>query len=172
MMVSKLHGIARVVDRRHLDVCSHIYSKEQQMSTTKQNVWLDALIAALAAKRGHEAALAALVKHHGGKRTMPLMEDLLSGIRAIHPTTEAFSTWRNVLGVATPNVSFPNQGVGFQTWRDFIAPHLPKMRPAVVRGGKKSQKTKPRELAVKRIKALKSQGFTKAQLIAAIELTY
>jgi len=144
--------------------------------TTKQNVWLDALIAALAAKQSHEAALTALIKHHGGKRTMPLMEDLLSGLRALHPTTKAIITVRNVLGVATPNVSFPDQfkgqgGVGFQTWRDFIAPHLPKMR-AAVKGGKKSQKTSPRELAVKRIKALKEQGFTRAQLLAAIELAY
>jgi len=145
--------------------------------TTKQNVWLDALIAALAAKQGHQKALAALVAHHGGKRTMPLMEDLISGLRALHPTTKAIITVRNVLGVATPNVSFPDQfkgqgGVGFQTWRDFISPNLPKMRLAVVRGGKKSQKTSPRELAVKRIKALKEQGFTRAQLLAAIELAY
>jgi hypothetical protein len=152
-------------------VNTHLFTKEQQMSTTKQNVWLDALIAALAAKQGHQKALAALVAHHGGKRTMPLMEDLLSGIRAIHPMTQACITVRNVLGVATPNVSFPNQGVGFQTWRDCISPHLPKMRKAT-KGGKKSHKTKPRELAVKRIKAMKAEGFTRAQLLAAIELAY
>jgi len=143
------------------------------MNVTKQNVWLDTLIAALAAKQGHEKALAALVAHHGGKRTLPLMEDLISGLRAIHPATQACITVRNVLGVATPNVSFPNkgQGVGFQTWRDLISPHLPKMR-AATKGGKKSNKTSPRELAVKRIKALKEQGFTRAQLLAAIELAY
>ena len=140
------------------------------MNVTKQNVWLDALIAALAAKQSHEAALAALIKHHGGKRTMPLMEDLLSGIRAIHPATKAELSVRNVLGVATPNVSFPDKGVGFQTWRDCIAPHLPKMR-AATKGGK-SQKSSPREKALARVKALKSQGFTKAQLLAAIELAF
>ena len=142
------------------------------MSTTKQNQWLDTLIAALAAKQGHEKALAALVAHHGGKRTLPLMEDLLSGIRAIHPATQACITVRNVLGVATPNVSFPNkgQGVGFQTWRDLISPHLPKMR-AATKGGK-SQKTSPRELALARVKSLKAAGFTRLQLLAAIELAY
>jgi hypothetical protein len=140
------------------------------MSTTKQNVWLDTLIAALAAKQGHEKALAALVAHHGGKRTLPLMEDLLSGIRAIHPATKAELSVRNVLGVATPNVSFPDKGVGFQTWRDCIAPHLPKMRKAT-KGGK-SNKTSPREKALARVKSLKSQGFTKAQLLAAIELAF
>ena len=141
------------------------------MSTTKQNVWLDALIAALAAKESHTKALAALVAHHGGKRTMPLMEDLLSGIRAIHPTTNACITVRNSNGVATPNVSFPDKGVGFQTWRDCIAPHLPKMRKATTKG-KKAEKTSPRELALKRITALKEAGFTRLQLLAAIELAY
>ena len=140
------------------------------MSTTKQNVWLDTLIAALAAKQGHAKALAALVAHHGGKRTMPLMEDLLSGIRALHPTTKAELSVRNVNGVLTPNVSFPDKGVGYETWKDDILPHLPKLRAAT--GGKKSNKTSPRELAVKRIKALKEAGFTKAQLLAAIELAY
>lgn len=141
------------------------------MNVTKQNVWLDALIAALAAKESHTKALAALIEHHGGKRTLPLMEDLLSGIRALHPTTKAEVSIRNVMGVATPNVSFPDKGVGFQTWRDCIAPHLPKMRAATTKGGK-SKKTSPRELAVKRIKALKSQGFTRLQLLAAIELAF
>ena len=140
------------------------------MNVTKKNQWLDTLIAALAAKQGHEKALAALVAHHGGKRTLPLMEDLLSGIRAIHPATKAELSVRNVLGVATPNVSFPDKGVGFQTWRDCIAPHLPKMRAATK--GKTSQKTSPREKALARVKALKSQGFTRLQLLAAIELAY
>ena len=136
------------------------------MNVTKQNQWLDALIAALAAKQGHAKALAALVAHHGGKRTMPLMEDLLSGIRALHPTTKACITVR----VGTPNVSFPDKGVGYETWKDMILPHLPKMRAAT--GGKKSNKTSPREKALARVKSLKSQGFTKAQLLAAIELAY
>lgn len=141
------------------------------MSTTKQNAWLDALIAALKAKQSHEVALTALIKHHGGKRTVPLMEDLLSGIRAIYSKTKAELSVRNVLGVATPNVSFPDKGVGFQTWRDCIAPHLPKMRASTTKG-KKSNKTSPREKALARVKSLKSQGFTKAQLLAAIELAF
>lgn len=136
------------------------------MSTTKQNVWLDALIAALAAKESHTAALTALVKHHGGKRTMELMQDLLSGIRAIHPTTKAELSVR----MGTPNVSFPDKGVGYQTWKDMILPHLPKMRVAT--SGTKSHKTSPKELAVLRIKKLKEAGFTRLQLLAAIELTY
>ena len=136
------------------------------MNETKQNVWLDTLIAALAAKQSHAKALANLIAHHGGKRTLPLMEDLLSGIRALHPTTKAELSVR----VGVPNVSFPDKGVGYQTWRDCIAPHLPKMRAAT--GGKKSNKTSPRELALARVKSLKSQGFTKAQLLAAIELAY
>lgn len=139
------------------------------MNVTKQNQWLDALVAAIAAKQDHESALAALIKHHGSKRTLPLMEDLLCGIKALHPATKAEITVRNVLGVPTPNVSFPDKGVGFQTWRDFIAPHLPKMRAATAT---KKQKTSPREAALGRIKALKAQGFTKAQLLAAIELLY
>ena len=134
--------------------------------STKQNVWLDALIAALAAKESHTKALAALIKHHGGKRTMELMEDLLSGIRALHPATKAELSVR----MGQPNVSFPDKGVGYQMWKDDILPHLPKMRAAT--GGKKSQKTSPRELALARIKSLKSQGFTKAQLLAAIELLF
>ena len=135
------------------------------MNVTKQNVWLDALIAALAAKQSHAKALANLIAHHGGKRTMPLMEDLLSGIRALHPATKAELSVRNVNGVATPNVSFPDKGVGYETWKDMILPHLPKL-------SKKSNKTSPRELALARVKSLKSQGFTKAQLLAAIELLF
>tara|TARA_R110002126_G_C10223461_1_gene479280 strand:- start:47 stop:469 length:423 start_codon:yes stop_codon:yes gene_type:complete len=140
------------------------------MNVTKQNVWLDALIAALAAKQSHAKALANLIAHHGGKRTLPLMEDLLSGIRALHPATKAELSVRNVNGVATPNVSFPDKGVGYETWKDMILPHLPKLRAAT--GGKKSNKTSPRELALARVKSLKSQGFTKAQLLAAIELLF
>lgn len=136
------------------------------MSTTKQNTWLDALIAALAAKQNHEKALAALIKHHGGKRTMDLMTDLLSGVRALHPATKAELSVR----MGTPNVSFPDKGVGYQTWKDMILPHLPKMRKAT--GGKKSQKTSPKELAVLRIKKLKEAGFTRLQLLAAIELAF
>lgn len=136
------------------------------MNTTKQNVWLDALIAALAAKQNHAKALAALIKHHGGKRTMPLMEDLLSGIRALHPATKAEISVR----VGVPNVSFPDKGVGYQLWKDDILPHLPKMRAAT--SGKKSNKTSPRELAVLRIKKLKEAGFTRLQLLAAIELAF
>jgi len=135
------------------------------MATT-QNVWLDRLIAAIAAKKNHETALAALIKHHGGKRTLPLMEDLLSGIRAIYPATKAELSVRG----GTPNVSFPDKGVGYQTWKEHILPHLPKLRAAT--GGKKSNKTSPRELAVLRIKGLKKAGFTRLQLLAAIELAF
>jgi hypothetical protein len=137
------------------------------MNTTKQNVWLDRLIAALAAKESHTKALTALVKHHGGKRTLELMQDLLSGIRAIHPTTKAELSVR----MGTPNVSFPDKGVGYQTWKDMILPHLPKMRAATT-GSKKSNKTSPKELAVLRIKKLKEAGFTRLQLLAAIELAF
>ena len=135
------------------------------MSTT-QNVWLDALILSLRSQKNHAAALTALIKYHGGKRTLPLMEDLLSGLRAIHPTTKAELSVRG----GTPNVSFPDKGVGYQTWKEHILPHLPKLRAAT--GGKKSNKTSPRELAVLRIKGLKSQGFTRLQLLAAIELAF
>ena len=136
------------------------------MNVTKQNVWLDALIAALAAKESHTKALAALIKHHGGKRTLPLMDDLLSGIRAIYPATKA----KLSVHMGTPNVSFPGKGVGYQLWKDDILPHLPKLRAAT--SGNASKRSSPRELAVKRIKSMKAEGFTKAQLLAAIELTF
>jgi hypothetical protein len=152
--------------QRRIGVHPHPYFKEYYNMATTQNVWLDRLIAALTAKQSHEAALTALIKHHGGKRTMELMQDLLSGIRAIHPTTKAELSVR----MGTPNVSFPDKGVGYQTWKEHILPHLPKLRAAT--GGKKSHKTSPKELAVLRIKGLKSQGFTRLQLLAAIELTY
>ena len=128
----------------------------------KQNAWLDALIAALAAKRDHEKALGALVAHHGGKRTLPLMEDLLSGIRAICPETKAEITAR----AGMPNVTFPGKGAGYGLWKEMILPHLPKLRAAT--GGKRDR-VDPVLAEVKRLKG----RFTAAQLrriIAALDV--
>jgi len=126
--------------------------------TTKQNKWLDALIAALAARRNHEEALKALISHHGGKRTMPLMEDLLAGLRAVYPKTDA--EIRAFKG--QPNISFPNKGVGYQLWKDEILPHLPKLRKAT--GGARHSvdpverfaKTIMKELSAAQIRRLKA----------------
>jgi hypothetical protein len=94
-----------------------------------QNQWLDTLIAALKAKRDHEAALTALIAHHGGKRTEALMHDLLAGIRVVCPETKAVV---NVY-MGQFNLSFPGKGAGYDTWRDLIAPHLPKIKAATTK---------------------------------------
>ena len=132
------------------------------MNTTKQNQWLDMLIAALAAKKNHEAALAALIQYHGGKRTLPLMEDLLSGIRAICPTTRAEITVR----AGMFNITFPGKGAGYELWKNMILPYLPKMRAAT--GGTRDR-IDPIAAEVKRLKG----RFTAAQLrrlVAALDV--
>ena len=93
---------------------------------TKQNKWLDALIAALTAKQNHETALAQLIAEHGNKRTLALMDDLCAGIHAVYPKTDAEVKFY----MGQYNVSFPSKGVGYQMWRDMIAPHLPKIKAA------------------------------------------
>lgn len=110
----------------------------------KQNKWLDALIAALAAKRDHEAALAALIAHHGGKRTLPLMEDLLAGLRVICPETKAEITIR----AGQPTITIPGEGAGYEVWKTYIRPHLPKLRAAT--GGGRA-KADPVDALIKRI---------------------
>ena len=129
-----------------------------------QNKWLDALVTALATREAHEAALAALVEFHGGKRTMPLMEDLLSGVRAVYPGTRAEISVR----AGMPNVSFPDKGVGYQMWKDMILPHLPKMRAATTTKAK-SRNSSKMELLVAYIAATK---FGKAQVIRAVEAAF
>lgn len=117
------------------------------------NQWLDALIAALAAKKAHEAALHALIAHHGGKRTLALMEDLCDGLRVLFPKTDA----EIKVYLGQPNVSFPSKGAGYETWRRDILPHLPKIKAATTKGRKASD---PVAAAAKRLK----QQFTAAQL--------
>ena len=95
-----------------------------------QNQWLNALVAALKAKQDHKAALTALIAHHGGKRTLDLMIDLHAGIEVLFPKTDAVV--KAYLG--QPNVSFPNKGAGYDTWRDLILPHLPKLKAATHKG--------------------------------------
>lgn len=94
-----------------------------------QNQWLNALVAALKAKQDHKAALTALIAHHGGKRTLDLMIDLHAGIEVLFPKTDAVV--KAYLG--QPNVSFPNKGAGYDTWRDLILPHLPKLKAATTK---------------------------------------
>jgi hypothetical protein len=118
------------------------------------NQWLDALVAALAAKKAHEAALTALIAHHGGKRTLALMEDLCAGIRVLFPKTDA----EIKVYLGQPNVSFPSKGAGYETWRTMIAPHLPKIKAATTGGPRKA--SDPVAAAAKRLK----QQFTAAQL--------
>jgi hypothetical protein len=100
-----------------------------------QNQWLNALVAAIKAKQDHSAALTALIKHHGGKRTLDLMIDLHAGIEVLFPKTDAIV--KPYLGQF--NVSFPSKGAGYDTWRDLILPHLPKL---------KASSTKPRSSKV------------------------
>lgn len=99
-----------------------------------QNQWLDSLIAALAARKGHEAALTALVAHHGGKRTLELMTDLCAGVHAICPKTDA----EVKVYMGQPNVSFPSKGAGYEMWRTMIAPHLPKIKAATTKRSSKA----------------------------------
>jgi len=104
-----------------------------------QNQWLSALIAALAAKQDHKAALAALVKHHGGKRTVGLMEDLLAGLQALHPKTpsSAGTDAEITCYMGQPNIKF-TKNLGRDTWRTYILPHLPKIKAATHKGSSKS----------------------------------
>jgi len=111
-----------------------------------QNQWLDALIAALKAKQSHEAALVALIAHHGGKRTEALMHDLCAGIHALYPKTDAGVKFY----MGHFNVSFPSKGAGYQTWRDLIAPHLPKIKAATTKP-RSSKATDPVAALAKRI---------------------
>jgi len=99
-----------------------------------QNVWINALVAALAAKRDHKAALTALVKHHGGKRTVALMEDLLAGIHMLHPGTDAELTCY----MGQPNIKFTKKSSDRDTWRNYILPHLPKIKAASHKGSSKA----------------------------------
>ena len=135
------------------------------MNAKKYNHYLDTLIAALAAKRAHEEALRKLVASCGGKRTLELMECLLACMQALYPTTDAVLSVRK----GAWNVSFPNKGAGYQTWKDMILPHLPKLRAAT--GGKKKSLSAV-ELAANRIAALRDEGLTKAQAFAAVELAF
>ena len=124
------------------------------------NKWLDALVAALAAKKAHEAALRELIAHHGGKRTIALMEDLCAGIRVLFPKTDAEVSVRG----GQPNVSFPSKGSGYETWRRDILPHLPLIKAATTKGTRKA--SDPVAAAAKRLK----QQFTAAQLRRLVTL--
>jgi len=99
-----------------------------------QNQWLDTLIAALKAKEDHRKALTALIAHHGNKRTEALMHDLLAGIRVVCPETKAVV---NVY-MGQFNLSFPGKGAGYDTWRDLIMPHLPRIKAATTKRSSKA----------------------------------
>ncbi len=129
-----------------------------------QNKWLTALVAALASKEAHETALAALVQFRGGKRTMLLMEDLLSGIRAIYPNTRAELSVR----AGMPNVSFPDKGVGYQMWKDLILPHLPKMRAATTKKAKARNSSKMERL----VAYIAATKFDKTTVLRAVEAAF
>lgn len=135
------------------------------MNVKKFNHYLDMLAAALAAKRAHEEALKGLIASCGGKRSLPLMEGLLACIKTLYPTTDAILSVRK----GAWNVSFPNKGAGYQTWKDMILPHLPKMRAAT--GGKKKA-VSPIQAAARRIALFRKEGMTKAQMYAAVELAF
>ena len=108
-----------------------------------QDIYLNAVIALIKAKADHTAALAALVKHRGG-RTPQLCEDIVTCMRVAYPNTDA------CVGVYArqPIVSFPNKGSGYQFYKDNIAPHLPKLRKPT--GGKRGS-TDPVEAEIKRL---------------------
>ena len=96
-----------------------------------QDIYLNAVINLIKAKADHTKALAALVKHRGG-RTPALCEDIVTCMRVAYPNTDA------CVGVYArqPIVSFPNKGSGYQFYKDNIAPHLPKLRKPT--GGKRN----------------------------------
>lgn len=135
------------------------------MNTKQFNHYLDLLKEALRAKEDAAKALKGLVASCGGKRTLELMEGLLACMQALYPNTDAVLSVRK----GAWNVSFPNKGAGYQTWKDMILPHLPKLRPAT--GGKKTALSAV-ELAANRIAALRAEGLTKAQAFAAVELAF
>ena len=127
------------------------------------NVFLTALIAALTAVSGLEDALKALIRHHGGKRTPQLCEDIVTSLRAAFPRTDA------VVGVykAQPTVSFPNKGAGYEMYKAHIRPHLPALRGAT--GGKKSSSTDPVE---KMVAYIEKGEYTKAQCLRAVAAAF
>lgn len=135
------------------------------MNVKKYNHYINTLIAALAAKRAHEEALKGLVASCGNKRTLELMECLLACMQALYPNTDAVLSVRK----GAWNVSFPNKGAGYQTWKDMILPHLPKLRAAT--GGKKASAS-PVEKASASLAALRKEGLTKQQAYAAVELAF
>jgi hypothetical protein len=96
--------------------------------------WFDLLVAALAAKRECETALVGLIAAHGNKRTQPLMDDLCNALHAV-ATSEGKTCLAYVSERAGQwTVTFPGKGVGYQTWKDFILPQLPKLRAATSKG--------------------------------------
>ena len=127
------------------------------------NVFLTALIAAIQAVSGLEDALKALIRHHGGKRSVMLCEDIVTSIRAAYPKTDA------VVGVykKQPTVSFPNKGAGYEMYKAHIRPYLPALRGAT--GGKKSSRTDAVELLVAYIA---KSGVTKSQAARAVEAAF
>ena len=127
------------------------------------NVFLTALIAALTAVSGLEDALQALIRHHGGKRTAQLCEDIVTALRVAYPKTDA------VVGVykKQPTVSFPDKGAGYEMYKAHIRPYLPALRGAT--GGKKSSRTDAVELLVAYIT---KSGVTKSQAARAVEAAF
>lgn len=136
------------------------------MNIAKHNHYLDCLKAALRAKEDATKALVALVALHKGKRTLELMESLLGCMQAIYPKTDAELSVRK----GEWNVSFPSHGSGYQTWREFILPHLPKLREAANKGKKKQ--ASPVEVLTGQIRQLRKDGMTKSQAFAAVELAF
>lgn len=127
------------------------------------NVFLTALIAAIQAVSGLEDALHALIRHHGGKRSPQLCEDIVTALRVAFPKTDA------VVGVykKQPTVSFPDKGAGYEMYKAHIRPNLPALRGAT--GGKKSSSSDPMELLVAYI----TKGeYTKAQALRAVNAAF
>ena len=108
-----------------------------------QDIYLNAVINLIKAKADHTAALAALVKHRGG-RTLQLCEDVVTTMRIVYPKTDACVS----VYAGQPVVSFPNKGSGYEFYKREIAPHLPKLRAAT--GGKRGN-SDPVEAEIKRL---------------------
>ena len=115
------------------------------------NNFLETLIAALQAKTKVREALQAMLAAHGGRRTPELMENLRLALCAAYPGCKAEVS----VYMGKPNLKFPGKGVGYDAWRDLIAPYLPKIKAATT--GKKAKKVDPEKLAIRMAKQLKEK---------------
>jgi hypothetical protein len=119
----------------------------------QQSNWVQMLGNLIAAKKNHAVALRGLLAHHDNKRTLALVQDIVTGLRIAFPQTDACES----VYAGQPVVSFPKKGSGFQFYRDEIAPLLPKLRKST---SSKRNQTDPVEAAIKRLRS----SFTTAQL--------